>query len=29
MISHLIIRQCKLPEATRNFYVDGHKPKPH
>ena len=19
----------KLPAATRNFYVDGHKPKPH
>lgn len=19
----------KLPKATRNFYVDGHKPKPH
>jgi len=18
-----------LPTATRNFYVDGHKPKPH
>ena len=18
-----------LPKATRNFYVDGHKPKPH
>jgi hypothetical protein len=29
MISSLINHQCKLPEATRNFYVDGHKPKPH
>lgn len=19
----------ELPKATRNFYVDGHKPKPH
>lgn len=19
----------QLPKATRNFYVDGHKPKPH
>lgn len=18
-----------LPQATRNYYVDGHKPKPH
>jgi hypothetical protein len=25
----LTTSQCKLPEATRNFYVDGHKPKPH
>ena len=21
--------EVKLPKATRNFYVDGHKPKPH
>lgn len=21
--------KIKLPAATRNFYVDGHKPKPH
>lgn len=21
--------ELKLPQATRNFYVDGHKPKPH
>lgn len=21
--------ELKLPSATRNFYVDGHKPKPH
>ena len=21
--------KVKLPEATRNMYVDGHKPKPH
>lgn len=21
--------QLQLPKATRNFYVDGHKPKPH
>ncbi|XP_014091355.1 adrenodoxin-like protein 1, mitochondrial [Bactrocera oleae] len=21
--------QLQLPSATRNFYVDGHKPKPH
>eukprot|EP00527_Entomoneis_sp_CCMP2396_P000301 CAMPEP_0198139438 /NCGR_PEP_ID=MMETSP1443-20131203/2723_1 /TAXON_ID=186043 /ORGANISM="Entomoneis sp., Strain CCMP2396" /LENGTH=178 /DNA_ID=CAMNT_0043801555 /DNA_START=104 /DNA_END=640 /DNA_ORIENTATION=+ len=21
--------QLKMPSATRNFYVDGHKPKPH
>ena len=21
--------RVKLPEATRNMYVDGHKPKPH
>lgn len=21
--------QIVLPQATRNFYVDGHKPKPH
>lgn len=21
--------ELKLPKATRNFYVDGHKPKPH
>ena len=21
--------KIKLPKATRNFYVDGHKPKPH
>lgn len=21
--------ELKLPAATRNFYVDGHKPKPH
>lgn len=21
--------QITLPKATRNFYVDGHKPKPH
>ena len=21
--------KVKLPQATRNFYVDGHKPKPH
>lgn len=21
--------QLSLPKATRNFYVDGHKPKPH
>ena len=21
--------KVKLPTATRNFYVDGHKPKPH
>lgn len=21
--------QLVLPAATRNFYVDGHKPKPH
>ena len=21
--------KVKLPAATRNFYVDGHKPKPH
>lgn len=21
--------QLRLPQATRNFYVDGHKPKPH
>ena len=21
--------EIKLPKATRNFYVDGHKPKPH
>jgi ferredoxin-2, mitochondrial len=21
--------KVKLPSATRNFYVDGHKPKPH
>jgi hypothetical protein len=27
--SRLTVSQCKLPEATRNFYVDGHKPKPH
>ena len=19
----------EMPKATRNFYVDGHKPKPH
>jgi len=22
-------KKIKLPSATRNFYVDGHKPKPH
>lgn len=22
-------RKIRLPAATRNFYVDGHKPKPH
>ena len=21
--------QLKMPAATRNFYVDGHKPQPH
>jgi ferredoxin-2, mitochondrial len=21
--------ELTLPKATRNFYVDGHKPKPH
>lgn len=21
--------RLELPKATRNFYVDGHKPKPH
>ncbi|KAK6632173.1 Adrenodoxin, mitochondrial [Polyplax serrata] len=21
--------KVKLPQGTRNFYVDGHKPKPH
>ncbi len=21
--------KIQLPSATRNFYVDGHKPKPH
>lgn len=21
--------ELRLPQATRNFYVDGHKPKPH
>ena len=21
--------QARLPMATRNFYVDGHTPKPH
>ena len=21
--------QLQLPKATRNFYVDGHVPKPH
>ncbi|KAL1384568.1 hypothetical protein pipiens_003342 [Culex pipiens pipiens] len=21
--------ELQLPQATRNFYVDGHKPKPH
>ncbi len=21
--------EVRLPKATRNFYVDGHKPKPH
>ncbi|EGR29082.1 hypothetical protein IMG5_163380 [Ichthyophthirius multifiliis] len=21
--------RVKLPKATRNFYVDGHKPQPH
>lgn len=21
--------ELELPKATRNFYVDGHKPKPH
>ena len=21
--------EVELPKATRNFYVDGHKPKPH
>ncbi|KAH9636347.1 hypothetical protein HF086_002581 [Spodoptera exigua] len=21
--------EVQLPKATRNFYVDGHKPKPH
>lgn len=21
--------RLQLPKATRNFYVDGHKPKPH
>lgn len=21
--------KLRLPQATRNFYVDGHKPKPH
>lgn len=21
--------RLRLPQATRNFYVDGHKPKPH
>lgn len=21
--------ELQLPRATRNFYVDGHKPKPH
>lgn len=21
--------KLELPKATRNFYVDGHKPKPH
>ncbi|XP_065088087.1 adrenodoxin-like protein 1, mitochondrial [Ochlerotatus camptorhynchus] len=21
--------EMQLPQATRNFYVDGHKPKPH
>ncbi|XP_063709518.1 adrenodoxin-like protein 1, mitochondrial [Culicoides brevitarsis] len=21
--------ELRLPKATRNFYVDGHKPKPH
>lgn len=21
--------ELQLPSATRNFYVDGHKPKPH
>lgn len=21
--------ELKLPKATRNFYVDGHKPTPH
>ncbi|XP_026744164.1 adrenodoxin-like protein, mitochondrial [Trichoplusia ni] len=21
--------EVQLPQATRNFYVDGHKPKPH
>jgi len=21
--------KIQLPAATRNFYVDGHKPKPH
>lgn len=21
--------ELQLPKATRNFYVDGHKPKPH
>lgn len=26
---HLDGLQVTLPKATRNFYVDGHKPKPH
>lgn len=21
--------ELQMPAATRNFYVDGHKPKPH
>jgi hypothetical protein len=21
--------ELQLPQATRNFYVDGHKPAPH